>query len=192
MQSTSGSSNVVWHGFPLATWVQRMAAHLTDCLLACGSLVVGLLGLAAILMAGPAGDGFFSDPDHYWVRKLLGGKLGWGLLIAGVAAMLVYAIWFAVALGSGQTPGKQIAGIRVVRANGESSGWGPTFVREVILKGLVGHFLAVITLGLFLVVDFLWPLWDKGRQTLHDKMAETQVVQSRPVPRDDLPRERTA
>ena len=181
MQSTPDSSNVVWQGYALATWVQRLAAHLTDFLLAGVSIMLGTLGLA-ILMASVAGDELVRDPDHLWIRELLREELGWGLLLAGAAAMLSYAVWFAVTLSSGQTPGKMIAGIRVVRANGESSGWGYTFVREVILKGLLGYFLAVITLGLFFVVDYLWPLWDKDRQTLHDKMAETLVVQARPVP----------
>ena len=66
---------------------------------------------------------------------------------------------------------------------GEPSGWSHTFVREVILKGVVAHFLAVVTGGLFILVDCLWPLWDGNRQALHDKMAETLVVQVSPVPR---------
>lgn len=180
-QSTADSSNVVWQGYELATWVQRLAAHLIDFLLAAGSLVVGLLGLATTLMAGSAGAELFKHPDHFWIRELFDGKVGWWLLLVGAAAMLSFLVWYTVTLGSGQTPGKMIVGIQVLRESGESSGWSHTFVREVILKGLIGHFLAIITLGLFLVVDFLWPLWDQQRQTLHDKMAETLVVQARPV-----------
>ena len=43
-------------------------------------------------------------------------------------------------------------------------------------------FLSGITGGIFYAVNYLWPLWDKDRQALHDKMAETLVVMNRPLP----------
>ncbi len=41
------------------------------------------------------------------------------------------------------------------------------------------HLLIALVLILPLVVDLLWPLWDKQNQTLHDKFAHTLVL--RPV-----------
>ena len=54
-------------------------------------------------------------------------------------------------------------------------------MRELIVKGFLGLILAIVTLGLYSVADYLWPLWDKNNQTLHDKMGKTVVVQTRPV-----------
>ncbi len=56
-------------------------------------------------------------------------------------------------------------------------------MREVVLKWMVGSCLGLVTFGIYCVVDYLWPLWDRNRQALHDKMAETLVVQGRPVAR---------
>ena len=36
----------VRHGYVLAPWLQRLAAHFIDRLLACGAIFIGLLGLA--------------------------------------------------------------------------------------------------------------------------------------------------
>ena len=101
-------------------------------------------------------------------------------VVVTVLAFLIYAAWFLSALSGGQTPGKQIAGVRVIRANGEPSGWGHTFLREVVIKRIVVGFLSVMTGGIFFVVNYGWPLWDKDRQALHDKMVETLVVGAAP------------
>ena len=89
-----------------------------------------------------------------------------------------YFIWSLVFTYSrGQTPGKQLVGIRVMRVDGTASDWGWTFLREVGVKliafGVVGDILA----GIPGIVDLLWAFWDKDRQTLHDKIMKTVVVE---------------
>ena len=95
------------------------------------------------------------------------------LLLLGIG----YAIWWLIVLGRAQTPGKQLAGIMVIRDTGEPCTWGYMFLREFVIKGLVGGFLSGITAGIYFAVDSLWPLFDDDRQTLHDKMVNTLVVQ---------------
>jgi uncharacterized RDD family membrane protein YckC len=34
-------------------------------------------------------------------------------------------------------------------------------------------------LGLYPVLNLLWPLWDDKKQALHDKVAKTNVVRTR-------------
>ena len=41
-----------------------------------------------------------------------------------------YIIWWLIALRRGQTPGKQLLGIRAMHRNGEPAGWLITFVRS--------------------------------------------------------------
>ena len=87
-----------------------------------------------------------------------------------------YLIWWLIVLGRAQTPGKQIVGIQVVKDTGEPVGWGYMFLREFVIKGLLGGFLYTIAVGIYFVVDHIWPLFDDDRQTLHDKMVSTLVV----------------
>ena len=80
----------------------------------------------------------------------------------------------------GQTPGKQLLGIRVIRTDGRPSDWGWTFIREFFVK-LILFELAVdtVTLGLGSILDGLWAFWDRDRQALHDKIVKTIVVDDR-------------
>ena len=68
---------------------------------------------------------------------------------------------------SGQTLGKQALGIRVADLHGGGAiGYGRALVRYV------GRILS--TLPLFL--GYLWMLWDREKQTWHDKLAVAVVV----------------
>ena len=80
-------------------------------------------------------------------------------------------------LGRGQTPCKQIVGIRIIKDNGEPSGWGYTFLREFVIKGLVVGIISSFTFYIFGLIDGLWVIWDKDKQALHDKIIGTLVVQ---------------
>ena len=97
------------------------------------------------------------------IRSYLGGlfdDLGLGF---GWAA--VYFTGF-LAMMRGQTPGKRIAGIRVIRLDGKPLGWWIAFER-------FGGYAASFSVGL---LGFLQILWDRNRQGLHDKACETVVV----------------
>ena len=97
-----------------------------------------------------------------------------------VTLIIGYIIWWLFTLSRGQTPGKQLLGIRVMRADGTRSDWGWTFLREFAIKGLVfGGLSDALTGGIASIVDLLWAFWDKDRQTLHDKIMKTVVVDDR-------------
>ena len=139
----------------LASWLSRLLASVLDVFLGWAPL-----GLAVLLWLLPAG--------HLW--------------LAGVLVFIVYWALFIALLGRGLTPGKLVVGIRAVREDGSDLGWGLGFVREVVIKRVLGAFLLLFA-GLYLLADGLWPLWDPRRQTLHDKMVGTIVVQGRsPAP----------
>jgi hypothetical protein len=82
--------------------------------------------------------------------------------------------WFAVyftsflALMKGQTPGKRLLKMRVVRLDAKAIGWWIAFER-------FGGYVASATLGL---LGFLQVLWDRNRQGLHDKVVETVVIRT--------------
>jgi uncharacterized RDD family membrane protein YckC len=77
----------------------------------------------------------------------------------------------------GQTPGKRAMGIRVIDFSaGGSIGYGRALVRTL------GRYVSGIPLGL----GYFWMLWDKEKQTWHDKFANSVVVpiEAYPVPSD--------
>jgi uncharacterized RDD family membrane protein YckC len=100
-------------------------------------------------------------------------------LIAVPVLLLVAAAYFPLTMRSaGQTWGKRVARIRVVRADGRPLDTGTVIVRDVVGKTGIFTVLAVIALFVPTLVNFAWPLFDKRRQALHDKMAQTLVVSS--------------
>jgi uncharacterized RDD family membrane protein YckC len=107
----------------------------------------------------------------------LGQRLGARILDALLVFLTLfigYLIWWLIVLGRGQTPGKQLVGIRIWDARGTPTGWGRSFLREFVARLVTG-----IATGWFFWIDTLWALWDRDRQTLYDKIAGTVVVDDR-------------
>lgn len=97
-----------------------------------------------------------------------------GSLVRGTGPSLFLS--FAVGLGyfslfegsgSGQTIGKRLLQIRVVDfETGGPISYARAFARNA------GRWIS----GLVLVLGYFWMLWDRDRQTWHDKIASTTVV----------------
>lgn len=67
----------------------------------------------------------------------------------------------------GQTPGKMLLHVKVIRlSDGATPGYLRAFLREIIGKILSSFFL----------LGYLWAIWDKRKQTWHDKIAGTIVI----------------
>lgn len=92
-------------------------------------------------------------------------------LLAGlVLGALAYIAWWSTTLCRGQTPGKQLVGIRVVRQDGRPTDWMTMFVREG-LKTM----LYLMPLGI--IFDFLVTMSDVDRPySLADRFTGTTVV----------------
>jgi uncharacterized RDD family membrane protein YckC len=68
---------------------------------------------------------------------------------------------------SGQTIGKKLLGIRVIDFNsGGSIGYPRAF----------GRYLGRYISGFVLLLGYLWMLWDREKQTWHDKLVSSVVV----------------
>ena len=97
-----------------------------------------------------------------------------------VTLIIGYIIWSLFTFKRGQTPGKRLIGIRVIRTDGTPSLFGWTFVREFLVKSLLFEVAAdAVTAGIASLIDLLWAFWDRDRQTLHDKIVKTLVVDDR-------------
>jgi uncharacterized RDD family membrane protein YckC len=86
--------------------------------------------------------------------------------IVGTLLGLAYYTYFEGG-ATGQTLGKRALGIRVIDFRGGGAiGYGRGLLRYV------ARILSTIPLGL----GYFWMLWDKEKQTWHDKIATTVVV----------------
>ena len=96
--------------------------------------------------------------------------------------LIFYLLWLAFTARDGQTPGKRLLSIRAVRADGSPSEWGWTMLREfgvkIVLFGFLIRILPLVGQIVWLA-DLLWAFWDRDRQTLHDKMMKTVVIDER-------------
>jgi uncharacterized RDD family membrane protein YckC len=137
-------------------WGERAGAALVDLTIAIVLIAVAV-GLGAVIVS--AGD---------WAVGV--GAL---VMLAGPVAALLYApaMMARQGEGNGLTIGKRMVGVRVVRDDGRPIGFWLALGRLLVV--LVG---TAITGGPFLLVDALWPLFDKRDRAIHDIVVETHVV----------------
>jgi uncharacterized RDD family membrane protein YckC len=136
-----------------ASWGRRLAAYLLDTLVL---VVPPIVVIVAVVVA---------DPDE--------NSAAWYVaLIAYLALIILPFVYFTFFHGDprGQTVGKRALGIRVVSdETGNAIGYGRAF----------GRYAITFVFGLFVlpvVLDYLWPLWDRKNQALHDKVVGSVVV----------------
>lgn len=109
-----------------------------------------------------------AERDRGILQSLLGflNDLGLGFGWTGLYFTAFTALW------KGQTPGKRLLGIRVVRLNGQPMSLWAAFER-------FGGYAAGLFTGL---LGFAQVFWDRNRQAIHDKITETVVVREKGVP----------
>lgn len=100
--------------------------------------------------------------------------LGSRLASNGVS-VVVAVVYYTYLHGKwGQTLGKRLLGLRVVR----SQDGGPISYGTAAWRVAFEYLLAVLTCGIGALIDVLWILFDPNRQALHDKVAKTYVVKA--------------
>ena len=122
---------------------------------------------------------------------------GGGLAAAAFppALLLIFAwpVWFAFVARWGQTPGKQLLGMYVMRDDGSRAGGWYTVLRDFVIQGvLFGAIIGGITFGIGWAIAGVWCVWDRERRCLWDRIASTTVAWSprefRPLTAADLER----
>jgi uncharacterized RDD family membrane protein YckC len=85
----------------------------------------------------------------------------------GITTLLGVVYYTYLEGSTGQTLGKKALGIRVIDLSGGGSiGFGRAFIRYI------GRIVSAIALFL----GYFWMIWDKEKQTWHDKFANSVVV----------------
>jgi uncharacterized RDD family membrane protein YckC len=152
-----------WVGRPLASWGIRLAAYLLDFLV----VLIPAVLIAILIFGG-------GDYDSVW--GWVGASLLYALLIAAVYFLYAPLLMIRQGERNGQTLGKQLVGIRVVRDNGQPFGFGAAVVREVVLKQLAVNIASSIIPFIPWFLTYFWPLWDDENRTLYDMAASTHVI----------------
>jgi uncharacterized RDD family membrane protein YckC len=91
-----------------------------------------------------------------------------GMIGQLITLVLSYGYYVYMISSRGQTLGKMALGIKVVKIGTDQK---PEFT-SAFLREVVGKMLSGIVFGL----GYLWAIWDKDKQSWHDKIAKTIVV----------------
>jgi uncharacterized RDD family membrane protein YckC len=150
-----------WEGRPLASWGSRVGATLLDWLI----LLIPVTLLVVVIALNSTGGGIVTG------------------ILSGLAYLVAVLFYAPVLLGregehNGQTFGKQIVGIRVIRNSGEPIDIGFGFLREFLVKGLLFGFVGSFFFSIPTILDYLWPLWDDENRCLHDMVVSTHVIRA--------------
>ncbi|MGH3064058.1 MAG: RDD family protein [Gaiellaceae bacterium] len=138
-----------------SSWGRRVGAYLLDALV----LVVPLIVIVIIALAAGNPD---DEDDNSWA--VIG--------IAYLLTLILPFVYYTAMQGraSGQSLGKKWLGIGVADdSTGGTIGYGRAF----------GRYAIIFVFALFvlpIVLDYLWPLWDKKNQALHDKVVGSVVL----------------
>jgi len=149
----------------------RLGAYLLD------SLLYGAVAAVFVIVAVVLGVVAFADCDLDGTGEVLcaEGDVSAGLLLAafvvGLGGLLLVGLLYLIALArTGQTWGRRIVGVRVVKvSDGSAPGFGRALGRTL--------FAGIISANVF-YLGYLWMIWDAERQTWHDKVAGTRVVRT--------------
>lgn len=168
-------------GQPLAGWGLRFLARIID------GIVLIVIGSVLVQVVAPDLIDNYMD----YIDRVANGstaaipsELAGDILRFSLALAVVGIIYEAVMLKTvGATLGKLATGLRVrLRDQAGPLSWATAGIRAVVwfipslISGVpgIGNFA-----GLFNVLNGLWPLWDKNKQSINDKAAKTNVVKKR-------------
>ena len=106
--------------------------------------------------------------DGIILAIITGLLVGAGREAGGAASFVVGLVyyWFFLTRQDGQTPGKRLLKVRVVKTTGE-----PLTFTDVLVR-FAGYYINSFVFGL----GWIWAFFDSENQGWHDKLAKTYVV----------------
>jgi uncharacterized RDD family membrane protein YckC len=149
-----------------ASWGIRFLSHLIDTL---------IVSVPITLLTGRNGTGV------YWSTAVGGSGNTLRMALIAIASVANLGVLQGT---TGQSLGKRIFSIKVVD---QSTGM-PIGIKRAVLRWIVsvaGNYIpmfvtlrAVRSIWLLWLIDYLFPLWDPRKQTLHDKAVKSVVIRS--------------
>ncbi len=153
---------------PLAERGDRFVANLVD------SAVIFLPPFVSAFVGGIL-EGTF---DHKYGHGSGGMFPGILMLLGGLMSLGVMGYQLYLVSNTGQTLGKRMRSIRVVRTDGSPASLGRILLLRNVVPGILGSLCGLVNL-----VDALL-IFGEERRCLHDLLADTKVVQVIPETKD--------
>ena len=179
-----GKPRVTADGVPLAAYWKRVVATLIDWVLT--SLLGVLVGWSYARRAWNGFKEFFAwsmDNPGVWND---GSQFDYAVPASNlmmVVALVAFATQLPLVAKLGGTIGQVVMGLRVVPAgHGRTQrvSWATSLRRSAAWLAI--HLTSMFLFFLPQLVSYLRPLWHPGRQTWHDSLAHTQVIDARLTP----------
>jgi uncharacterized RDD family membrane protein YckC len=159
-----------------ATRLSRFLAILVDC---APALAIGVVGVILALSMMP---GLLTGKVDPFAGGLMVFGLFWLIVVVG---MIAWIVWQIVLLYKyGQTVGKKVMGIRVVRMDGSRVTFARFFFLRGLATGIIGAVIGAVIdailhvkwgSNVFSLVDAL-VIFGAASRCIHDYIADTQVV----------------
>jgi uncharacterized RDD family membrane protein YckC len=147
-----------------AGFASRLVAFVIDLVLISITMTIILFGIEEIIT-------FFGI--KIWFTRWFSGVIPVETInsIARILVVILYYVFSILYFATfyslvNYTPGKYLVGLRVVRTDGFRLGFWRSVVRGI------GYYLS----ALLLFMGFIWIIFDKNRQGLHDKIVGTVVI----------------
>lgn len=134
-------------------------------LLRCGALIIDYIIIVALPVIGILLSRYVeTNPAKLFNNSYYTTSLLVGFLI-GLTNFVIFPLF------TGQTIGKMLTGLRVVRSDGSAAS-----LSRILVRHLVGYPLTFLTLGLGFVVSF----FNRDGRALHDYISGTTLVFGKP------------
>jgi uncharacterized RDD family membrane protein YckC len=157
--------------YPFASFGQRLAGTIIDGLIVCAIVLIPMC-ITTFLIVGSI-ETYDRADGTTGADVTNGGLLALGIIIAVIGIILgfLYEPVLTARKGpnNGQTPGRQVAKIRITNLQG-----GPISTGQAWGRSLFKSFIS----GSIFYLGYLWMLWDPMKQAWHDKVANTLVLRA--------------
>lgn len=145
----------------------RLGASILDGVIS--AIMIGIPFMLAVLLIGATNRTVGGDGDFGLGRSPA------VIAVAAIVSLIGIVAWswitYVNVKRNGQTIGKKMLNIKVVRSNGAPASVGRIFWLRNVVNGLLGM------IPLYGLVDHLF-IFAESRQCLHDKLADTIVVKA--------------
>jgi uncharacterized RDD family membrane protein YckC len=157
------------YSIPAGFWVRFASFLIDNILVIIGSLIFTLVLVAIIFTIFPDLSGKYAVDEYTWDAVLKASQrpatwLDWAIYVFFFIFGIAY---FTFTIGwKGQTLGKLMLGLKVVRTDGSRTGFLRAFIRSW------GYILCIISIG----IGFLVIAWNDQKRGLHDFISNTRVI----------------
>lgn len=171
-------------GQPLSGWWRRVVARIVDGIIV--GIITVIVSYGSYDSARSAMEGWMDDvmqtvqAGSTQTPPIPDAVLRY-ITIVSLVSFVLYGLYEVLLLSrTGSTPGRRLVNISVrMRDQPGPPPMGAMLQRYLVKEGpvLVGLLpLIGFVASIFMLVNYLWPLWDADNQALHDKVAKTNVA----------------